>query len=74
MDKPFDLKDLAKRLEAKGLPVAEDILQDATKEIFAWAKESAELKGGLYLVAVPVLPILADQVIKLEDKVDGVEG
>ena len=74
MEKPFDIADLLKRLEAIGLPVAEDLAKKATKEIFDWAKESCALKGGLFAVAVPLLPIVADQVIKLEDKIDGVEG
>lgn len=71
MEKAFDLKDLGKRLEAKGLPVAEAVLKDATKEICEWIKESCAMKGGLFLVAVPLMPIVSEQIVKLEDKLDG---
>ena len=74
MKEAFDIKDLQERLKAKGLPVAEDVLQEATKEIFAWAGESCALKGGLFVVAVPLLPILAAELVKLEDKIDGQVG
>lgn len=74
MEKAFDLKDLKDRLEKKGLPVAEDVLQEATKEIMLWAAESCALEGGLFAVGVPLLPILADQLVKLEDKLDGQDG
>jgi len=74
MEKAFDLKVLKDRLEAIGLPVAEDLLQKATKEIVIWAGESCTIKGGLFSVAVPLLPILAEQLDKLEDKIDGQIG
>lgn len=72
MTNAFDLKDLADRLKAKGLPVAENILQEATKEIFAWAGESCAIKGGLFLVGTTLLPILSDQVVRMEDSIDGI--
>jgi hypothetical protein len=71
MTQAFDIKELAKRLEVIGLPVAEDILQKATKEIFDWTAESCALKGGFFAVAVPLLPLVSNEIVKLEDKIDG---
>lgn len=72
--KPFDLKELKDRLEAAGVPLAEDVLQKLTKEVFAWVNDGCVAKGGLYLVAVPILPVLAAEVDKLEDQIDGKVG
>lgn len=74
MEKPFDLADLAKRLEAKGLPAAENVIQDATKEVLAWVSDSCALKGGIFAVGVPLIPLISDQIVKLEDKIDGQAG
>lgn len=74
MEKPFDLKDLAARCKAQGMPMAEDMLQKITKEVFAWASDSCAMKGGMFAVAVPLLPLVSEQILKLEDKIDGQEG
>ncbi len=67
----FDVKELVERLKVKGIPLAEDVVQDLTKEIFAWAGESCALKGGFFAVAVPLLPLVLAQVVAAEDKLDG---
>lgn len=67
----FDIKDLLARLEKIGLPVAEEVAKAATKEIFAWAADGCAIKGGLFAVAVPLLPIVSEQILKIEDKIDG---
>lgn len=74
MEKAFDVKVLVDRLKAKGLPVIEDEIQLVTKEVFAWAGESCILKGGLYALGGTLLPILAKEVDKIEDAIDGQAG
>lgn len=74
MEKAFEVNNLVERLKAQGLPMAEEAVQKAVKEVFAWAGESCAMKGGLFLVGATILPILAEQLDKLADKIDGVEG
>jgi hypothetical protein len=72
MTQAFDIKELDQETRnVIGLPVAEDILQKATKEIFDWTAESCALKGGFFAVAVPLLPLVSNEIVKLEDKIDG---
>lgn len=75
MDKAYDLGELAKRLKAKGLNVAEDALVDLIQTTFGWVKDSAPLSAtpidDIALVAMPHLEkLILDQV----DKIDGEVG
>lgn len=75
MTKAFELTDLVKRLKANGLQLAEKEAKDATVAILDWLSESLVLEGGVVgVVAAPVISILKPIVIKLEDKIDGVDG
>lgn len=74
MVKAFDFQDLVKRLEAKGLPIAEKALKDVTSEILDWVSESCVLEGGFAAVAVPLVPLIKAQILAVEDKIDGIAG
>ena len=47
MEKAYDLKVLGERLKAKGLPIAQEALEDTARIVYIetkeWAKESAPL-------------------------------
>jgi hypothetical protein len=50
MEKAYDLKDLGKKLQEQGLPIAEEALQKAGKQAYtavkAWLKESAVMSSN----------------------------
>lgn len=76
MEKAYDLKDLGKKLAAKGLPMLEnsaELVYDAVKE---WVLESAPISDTkLDDVGAPLLfPVLDKIVDPVLDKIDGVEG
>lgn len=70
MDKPFDFKDLGKRLEAQGLPAVEGLAEIATKEVVGWLEDSCALEVAqgqpVYAIGVPVLEALKPVVLAAE--------
>ena len=76
MEKAFDLKELQKRLEAAGIPLAEDLVEALYKEISLFIKDSAALhNNALVQSLVPVVMAAIDPlVLKQVDKIDGVIG
>lgn len=74
MNKPFDLVDLVSRIKGQGLPVAEENAKVATALTLGWVGDSAILKGGLFAMAGAGIPYVQQQLIALEDKIDGVAG
>lgn len=79
MEKAYDLKELGKRLEAQGLPIAKDALEEVAKKVYVcvkeWAKESAPLSENMVddFVA-PFYDQLDPFVLGAIDKIDGQEG
>jgi hypothetical protein len=75
MEKAYDLKELGKRLKAKGLIELEDAAEEIYKELKGWLKESAALSATPYDdIAVPFLDNLDKFVIPQIDKIDGQPG
>jgi hypothetical protein len=72
----FDLKVLVARLQAKGLPMAEDVVEQVAIELFGWAEESLAVHPNMYvkMVAVPAVQILKPLIFEAVDKIDGVVG
>jgi hypothetical protein len=72
----YELKELAEKLKAKGLDVAEEALTAIFKEAIAWAKEEAA-KGTNIVVDAVILaaaPVIEPMVLKQIDKIDGEVG
>lgn len=79
MTKAYDLKDLGEKLKAKGLPIAEDMLEKIAGEVYLavkqWAKESAPLSETKVDDFVsPFYDQLDAIVLPLIDKIDGKQG
>lgn len=79
MTKAYDLKDLGEKLKAKGLPIAEDMLEKIAGEVYlavkTWAKESAPLSETKVDDFVsPFYDQLDAIVLPLIDKIDGKQG
>jgi hypothetical protein len=73
MEKAYDLKDLEKKLVAKGLPLVENLAKDVYEAVKEWVKESAPLsKNPIDDVVAPLLfPVLDKIVLPELDKIDG---
>lgn len=75
MEKAYDLKVLAERLQAKGLVLAEDGAELVYTELKGWLKESAELSVNPFdNMVVPFLGQLDAIVLPQIDKIDKQEG
>jgi hypothetical protein len=72
MQKAYDLKDLAERMKNIGLPVAEEAVEQAVKEMFKWLKESAVISSTPYDdMAAFIYPQLEELILKQVEKIDG---
>jgi hypothetical protein len=76
MEKSFDTKDLAARLEAKGLPAVEGLAEVVLAEVFGWTEESLQIHENplVKAIGIPALNILKPLAQKAVDKIDGQEG
>lgn len=74
--KVFDFKVLGEKLAAKGLPMAEDVLEVVAKEVFAWTEESLAAHPNVYVKALgtPVIGMIKPLAFDLIDKTDGKVG
>lgn len=72
--KPFDLADLLADLKAQGLPVLENDIEILTKAVLAWVAKGCIAQGGFAALVAPAIPLIQEQILKLEDKIDGVSG
>jgi hypothetical protein len=67
MDKAYDLKDLGKKLEKRGISVAQEQLKGVLHDVGDWFVESAKLSSNpaddLAALGVPKLEELADSLI-----------
>ena len=72
MEKAFDKKDLVEKLEAKGLPVVEDLAKMVVESVLDWVSESVVISESKYDdFALPVILALKPFVMKELDKIDG---
>lgn len=72
MDRAYDMKDLAMRMKNIGLPVAEEVVEQAVKEMFKWLKESAVISSTPYDdMAAFIYPQLEELILKQAEKIDG---
>lgn len=74
MNKPFDFKDLIAKLEAQGLPLLEKDVKLLTSCVLDWTGESCVLQGGLVAMIAAGIPFVKEQILKIEDKIDGIDG
>jgi hypothetical protein len=75
MQKAYDLKDLAEKMKAAGLPEVEQMAEKAYGALKVWLKESAVLsEGKIDDVVVPFVDQLDALVQPQLDKIDGQEG
>ena len=76
MEKAFDLKDLQKKLEAKGMPAVEGLAEIVAGEVFAWAEESCLIHPNSMVKAlgVPAIAIIKPLAMQAIDKIDGQPG
>jgi hypothetical protein len=73
--KAYDIQNLLKRLESKGLHLAEEALMTIYTEGKAWAKESALLSETKYDdLVVPFVDQLDALIVPQIDKIDGVKN
>ena len=73
MTKAYDVQDLLKRLEAKGLHLAEEAIMIIFTESKQWAKESAALSENKYDdLVVPFIDQIDGVLVPQIDKIDGV--
>jgi len=76
MEKPFDAKDLAERLKAKGLPAVEGVAELVVGEFFAWAEASLMIHPQPLVkgIGLPALAVLKPLAMEQVDKIDGQPG
>ena len=76
MDTPFDTKDLAARLKAKGLPAVEGVAELVVGEVFAWMKDSLMIHPNALVkgIGVPAVSILEPLAMEAVNKIDGQPG
>jgi hypothetical protein len=75
MSKAFDIKDLGEKLKAKGLPVAEEALEEVYEAVKEWLLQGAAIQGGIVGGIVPVAVAAIDGFAKEQiDKIDGEPG
>jgi len=76
MEKPFDPKDLEKRLKARGLVALEGLAEIVAEEVFAWTKESCAIHENMWVKSIgfPAISILEPIAKGAIDKIDGQPG
>lgn len=76
MTKPFDMKNLTERLEARGLTALEGLAEIVAEETFAWTEESCAIHPNALVkaIGIPAVQILKPLAQGAIDKIDGVEG
>lgn len=73
--KAYDVKELALKLRANGLELAEEAAEAVVVATFDWLEESAKLSATPYDdMALIVLPQVRGMVGKYVNKIDGKEG
>lgn len=79
MEKAYDLKDLAKKLESAGVPVLKEAGEETAKQVYSavkeWLQESATLSTNkIDDVVMPFIGQLDAIVMPAIDKIDGAVG
>jgi hypothetical protein len=72
MEKAYDVKELAKKLQGKGLAIAEEAAEQAAVAVFEWVEESAKISKTPYDdMGLIILPKLKELVLAAAEKIDG---
>ena len=72
MTTPFETQELLKRLNDKGMTMAEDVLQVAVTEILDWVHESCLVHENVYVKAAgSLIPVIKPAIISSLDNIDG---
>lgn len=75
MEKAYDTKDLLKKLEGRGLDLAEDAAALVLEEVLNWFEDSAKMSENKYDdLVIAIIPMLREEVLKQIDRIDGEEG
>ncbi len=74
MNKPFEVADLLERLKAQGMPMLEKDAKLVTSVVLDWTADSCVMEGGVVAMIAAGIPYVKEQVIRLEDKIDGIAG
>lgn len=79
MEKAYDLKQLANKLEKAGLPIVKEAAEETAKQVYLavkeWAKESAVIsENKVDDFIAPFYDQLDPLVLPQIDKIDGQEG
>lgn len=79
MEKAYDLKALANKLEKAGLPIVKEAAEETAKQVYLavkeWAKESAVIsENKVDDFIAPFYDQLDPLVLPQIDKIDGQEG
>lgn len=75
MEKAYDISDLAARLKARGLDLAEEGAKIVIEEASQWLVDSAALsENKLDDIAALGIPQIKELALKYADKIDGHEG
>jgi len=75
MEKAYDTKDLLKKLEERGLDLAEDAAALVLEEVLNWFENSAKMSENKYDdLVIAIIPMLREEVLKQIDRIDGEEG
>lgn len=71
----YDVKALGKKLEGRGLDLAEEGAKIVLEEVLVWISESASKSETPFDdIVATVLPLVKDEVLKQIDKIDGEVG
>lgn len=75
MEKAYDVKDLAKKLQEAGLPIAEQVAELVLDKVLVWLKESAAISKNAYDdIALVLLPVIEEKIKAQINKIDKQEG
>ena len=67
--------ELKQEAKQEGLELAEDVTEDMIEHVFTFAVNAINKYGNVYLkAAIPLLNSAKEFLLKLADKIDGVEG
>lgn len=71
----MDFKLIIAELEKQGLHLTEEAIKAITKAVFKAGEDAlAKSSNPVAVAAAGLMPIVENMLLKLEDKIDGIEG
>lgn len=71
MKEAYDVKELGKKLKAKGLASSEDLAEEVVKEVLVWVKDSATKSRTPYDdILIAVIPQIEKYALEFVDNID----